>query len=82
VVLTAMAPYTEAELRGMKITPEQGRQVQAIWKQLHEEEATWSSRSTHRVLPNSGHNIQLEDPDAVVEAVLSVVRAGGPTEAR
>jgi pimeloyl-ACP methyl ester carboxylesterase len=75
VVLTAMAPYTAAELRGMKITPEQGRQVQAIWKQLHEEQATWSSRSTHRVLPNSGHNIQLEDPDAVVDAVLSVVRA-------
>lgn len=75
VVLTAMAPYTAAELRGMKVTPEQGRQVQAIWKQLHEEQATWSSRSTHRVLPNSGHNIQLEDPDAVVDAVLSVVRA-------
>lgn len=84
VVLTAMAPYTAAELRGMKITPEQGRQVQAIWKQLHEEQATWSSRSTHRVLPNSGHNIQLEDPDAVVDAVLSVVRAvraGGTAEA-
>lgn len=83
VVLTAMAPYTDAELRGMKITPEQGTQVQAIWKQLHEEQATWSSRSTHRVLPSSGHNIQLEDPDAVVEAVLSVVRAvraGGPAE--
>ncbi|MDQ0571821.1 pimeloyl-ACP methyl ester carboxylesterase [Variovorax paradoxus] len=84
VVLTAMAPYTTAELRGMKITPEQGRQVQVIWKQLHEEEVTWSSRSSHRVLPNSGHNIQLEDPDAVIEAVLSVVRAvraGGPAEA-
>ncbi|QGW81305.1 alpha/beta fold hydrolase [Variovorax paradoxus] len=83
VVLTAMAPYTAAELRGMKITPEQGREVQAIWKQLHEEQATWSSRSTHRVLPDSGHNIQLEDPDAVVEAVLSVVRAvraGGGAE--
>jgi pimeloyl-ACP methyl ester carboxylesterase len=83
VVLTAMAPYTEAELRQMKITPEQGTQVQAIWKQLHEEQATWSSRSTHRVLGNSGHNIQLEDPDAVVDAVLSVVhavRTGGGAE--
>jgi pimeloyl-ACP methyl ester carboxylesterase len=84
VVLTAMAPYTAAELRGMKITPEQGRQVQAIWKQLHEEEATWSSRGRHQVLANSGHDIQLEDPDAVVDAVLSVVhavRAGGRAEA-
>jgi pimeloyl-ACP methyl ester carboxylesterase len=68
----------------MKITPEQGRQVQAIWKQLHEEEATWSSRGRHQVLANSGHDIQLEDPDAVVDAVLSVVhavRAGGRAEA-
>jgi hypothetical protein len=35
------------------------------------------------VLANSGHNIQLEDPDAVVDAVLSVVRAvrnGGGAE--
>jgi pimeloyl-ACP methyl ester carboxylesterase len=74
VVLTATAPYTQAELRGMKITAEQGRQVQAIWMQLHREEATWSSRSSHRVLPDSGHDIQLQDPGAVVEAVLSVVR--------
>lgn len=73
VVLTAMAPYTTAELRGMKITPEQGNQVQAIWKQLHEDLATWSSRSRHQLLANSGHNIQFDDPDAVVDAVLSVV---------
>lgn len=75
VVLTAMAPYTKAELRGMQITPEQGRKVQAIWQRLHEDEATWSSRSTHRLLPNSGHDIQFDDPDAVIDAVLSVVES-------
>lgn len=73
VVLTAMAPYSQAELRDMKITPEQGTQVQAIWKQMHEEEAAWSSRSRHVVLPEAGHNIQFDDPQAVVDAVLSVV---------
>lgn len=73
VVLTAMAPYTEAELRGMTITPEQGKQVQAIWEKLHEDMATWSSRSTHRLLPNAGHDIQFDDPAAVIDAVLSVV---------
>jgi hypothetical protein len=57
----------------MKITPEQGNQVQAIWKQLHEDLATWSSRSRHQLLANSGHNIQFDDPDAVVDAVLSVI---------
>ncbi|SDZ72129.1 Pimeloyl-ACP methyl ester carboxylesterase [Variovorax sp. YR266] len=73
VVLTAMAPYTEAELRGMKITSEQGKQVQAIWEKLHEDMATWSSRSTHRLLPNAGHDIQFDDPAAVIDAVMSVV---------
>ncbi|WP_260396759.1 alpha/beta fold hydrolase [Variovorax sp. KBW07] len=73
VVLTAMAPYTQAELGDMKITPEQGTQVQAIWEQMHEEEASWSSNSRHVVLPNAGHNIQFDDPGAVVDAVLSVV---------
>jgi pimeloyl-ACP methyl ester carboxylesterase len=73
VVLTAMAPYSAAELRGMKITPDQGRQVQAIWKQLHAQEATWSSRGRQEILPNAGHDIQFDDPDAVVDAVMSVV---------
>ena len=73
VVLTAMAPYTEAELRGMKITPAQGREVLAIWQQLHMEEAEWSSRGRHLSLPNSSHDIQFDDPEAVIEAVLSVV---------
>ena len=75
VVLTAMAPYSAAELRGMKITPEQGRQVQAVWRQMHEAAAGWSSRGRHEVLPNAGHNIQFDDPDAVVDAVISVVDA-------
>lgn len=73
VVLTAMAPYSEAELRGMRITPEQGKQVQAIWMQMHEEEASWSSRGRHVMLAKAGHDIQFDDPDAVVDAVLSVV---------
>lgn len=75
VVLTAMAPYTVGELRGMKITPAQGREVQALWKQMHDDIAGWSSRGTHRLLPGAGHDIQFDDPRAVVDAVLSVVQA-------
>jgi pimeloyl-ACP methyl ester carboxylesterase len=74
VVLTAMAPYTESELHGMKITPAQGKQVQALWKQMHDDITIWSTRGTHRLLPNAGHDIQFDEPDAVVDAVLSVVR--------
>jgi pimeloyl-ACP methyl ester carboxylesterase len=79
-VLTAMAPYTAGELRGMKITPGQGKQVQALWKQMHDDITHWSTRGTHRLLPNAGHDIQFDDPGAVVDAVLSVVekvRAAG-----
>lgn len=75
VVLTAMAPYTEAELRDMKITPEQGIQVQAIWQQMHADEASWSSRGRHVVVAKAGHNIQFDAPEAVVDAVLSVVHS-------
>jgi pimeloyl-ACP methyl ester carboxylesterase len=75
VVLTAMAPFTEPELRAMKITQVQGTQVKGIWRELQQDEASWSSRSHHVLLPHSGHNIQREDPGAVIEAVLSVVDA-------
>lgn len=74
VVLTAMAPYADGELRGMKITPAQGKEVQALWKQMHDDITTWSTRGVHHVLPNAGHDIQFDAPDAVVDAVLSVVR--------
>ncbi|UEC01731.1 alpha/beta fold hydrolase [Burkholderia vietnamiensis] len=72
-VLTAMEPFSEASLASMKITSEQGNRVQAIWRELQEDEATWSSDSTHQVLVNSGHNIQFEKPEEVVAAVRSVV---------
>lgn len=75
VVLTAMAPYTAAELRGMKLTPEQGRQVQAIWQQMHGEMAAWSSRGRQLLVAGAGHDIQFDEPQAVVDAVLSVVDA-------
>lgn len=80
VVLTAMAPYTESELRGMQITPGQGVQVLAIWEKMHEEMAAWSSRSSHRLLPKAGHDIQFDDPQAVIDAVLSVVDAVRTTD--
>lgn len=75
VVLTAMAPYSAAELRGMQITPAQGLEVQQLWKRMHEEIAAWSSRSRHVLLPKAGHDIQRHDPEAVVEAVMWVVEA-------
>jgi pimeloyl-ACP methyl ester carboxylesterase len=75
LVLTAMAPYTAAELRDMKITPAQGREVLVLWKRMHDDMATWSSRGHHQLVPDSGHDIQFEQPEVVSAAVLSVVGA-------
>ncbi|HKT97602.1 MAG TPA: alpha/beta hydrolase [Paraburkholderia sp.] len=71
-VLTATAPFSKAALQSMKITAAQGEQVRRIWKQLQDDEATWSSNSRHEYV-DSDHDIQFEHPDVVIRAVLSVV---------
>ena len=46
---------------------------------MHEDLARLSSRGTHRIIKESGHEIQLDNPDAVFEAlddVLLQVQAG------
>ena len=78
-VLTAMAPYSKSQLVQMRATKDKGRQYQDAWKQMHDEEASWSSRSQHQVVPDAGHYIQRDRPDVVIAAVRSVVdsvRAG------
>ncbi|MCR6478480.1 alpha/beta hydrolase [Variovorax sp. ZS18.2.2] len=74
-VLTAMKPYPAEQLRAMKIDVQQGKQVQAIWRNLQEDMAGWSTWSEHQVLDQTGHGIQFEDPQAVVAAVRSVVES-------
>jgi hypothetical protein len=70
-----MKPYSADELAVMRITPQQGEQVQAIWRALQEEMASWSFWSEHQLLDRVGHDIQFSDPQVVVEAVRSVVAA-------
>ena len=73
-VLTAMAPFPEQALADLKMTTDQAKQHQEIWKQMHEEQATWSSRSEHQLVPDSSHYIQFDRPDIVIAAVRSVVK--------
>jgi pimeloyl-ACP methyl ester carboxylesterase len=40
-----------------------------IWRQLQDEEASWSSVSEHQVVPDSHHDIQLERPERVIAAI-------------
>jgi len=82
VVLTAMKPFPPDMLKTVKITPEQGLQVQAVWKELHNEEASWSHHSRHELVPDATHYIQFDRPDVVITAVREVVgdvRSGGVT---
>lgn len=72
-VLTAMAPLSEEELQEMKISAAQGNRIRAVWKQMQDDEATWSSRSQHQLVYDSSHYIQFYRPDLVINAVLSVV---------
>jgi len=45
-----------------------------VWNALHADLARLSSRGVHRVIKQSGHNIQLDQPQAVIDAVDEVLR--------
>ncbi|MNH43042.1 hypothetical protein D3C79_1048550 [compost metagenome] len=40
---------------------------------MQAEAASWSTNSTHQVLEDSSHVMQLERPDAVIAAIKDVV---------
>jgi pimeloyl-ACP methyl ester carboxylesterase len=73
VVLTAMQPLPAEVLKSVGMTPADGARMQAIWKALQDDEASWSSRSRHQIVPDSTHYIQFFRPDIVVSAVEEVV---------
>jgi len=49
--------------------------VEAAWKAGHDRLAGLSSRGRNTVVPGTGHYIQVEQPDAVIDAVRDVVTA-------
>jgi hypothetical protein len=84
-VLTAAKPQSAQDLATMKMTAAQGKRWEEIWGALQDDEATWSSRSQHQVLSDASHYIQFERPDAVIQAIRSVVdsvrhRTGAATQ--
>ncbi|HEY5409733.1 MAG TPA: alpha/beta hydrolase [Caulobacteraceae bacterium] len=77
VVLTAGQPAKDPSL-----SDSQNQAWQALWMKGHNDIASLSSRGQNRVVPGSGHFIQLEQPQAVIEAIDEVVaearnKAGG-----
>ncbi|MBB2908670.1 pimeloyl-ACP methyl ester carboxylesterase [Rhizobium sp. RAS22] len=73
VVLTAMAPLGNDALNAAKMSRQEDTRRRDVWRKLHEDEASWSTRSRHQLLPDSGHYIQFTRPDAVIAAILEVV---------
>lgn len=72
-VLTGIAPYSPEILKEMKLNPQQGVRFQAELKALHDDQASWSTRSWHRVLTDANHYVQIDRPDAVIDATRQVV---------
>ena len=46
-----------------------------VWLEMQKELAGLSSTSTHTVVPNTGHCIHCDEPEAVADAILDVVNA-------
>jgi pimeloyl-ACP methyl ester carboxylesterase len=59
--------------RSTNMTEDQADTELRLWNEVHAEVARLSSRGSHRVVEGAGHYIQLDQPDAVVSAVLEVV---------
>ena len=49
------------------------RAYQPVWIAMHQDLAHLSSRGVHRVIKGSGHHIQLDKPQAVIDAVDEVL---------
>ena len=82
VVLTHSERTSANDLQQMALTPEQGERMDAVWRTLHDEEATWSTRSRHEIVPLSSHYIQFDQPQAVIAAVRDVVEQVRPQRAQ
>jgi pimeloyl-ACP methyl ester carboxylesterase len=49
--------------------------MRSVWETMHAEMAALSSKGQHRLVPNAGHYIQRDAPQAVIDAAAEVVAA-------
>src|SRR5262249_39357402 len=75
VVLTGTGPIPSEALNALELDRARGQQAQGIWKQMQDDEASWSSRSKHELVPDASHYMQFDRPDAVIAGVRSVVES-------
>jgi hypothetical protein len=72
-VLTHNESLTDDALKKQGMSKLEGERLNSVWLDLQNDIASWSSRSTHRILGDAGHYIQFDRPDAVVTAIREVV---------
>jgi pimeloyl-ACP methyl ester carboxylesterase len=72
IVLTA-GGENAAHATELGLTPSEAARVDEAWLHMHQEEAAWSHRGQIRVITGTAHFIQLEKPQAVIDAVRDVV---------
>jgi pimeloyl-ACP methyl ester carboxylesterase len=70
VVLSIEHPWNTGTPAGVRLDRSYGK----IWNALHQDLAKLSSRGVHRIIKGSGHEIQLDKPQAVIDAVDEVLR--------
>jgi pimeloyl-ACP methyl ester carboxylesterase len=70
VVLSAEHEWIDNTPAGIRFT----QAFSKYWFAQHEALARLSSRGVHRIIKGSGHQIQLEQPQAVIDAVDEVLR--------
>lgn len=67
--------------RSTNMSPEDAATEWRVWHGLHEDLAKLSTLSRHRIVEGAGHYIQLDRPEAVVQAVADVVACARTTAA-
>ena len=73
VVLTRTMTAPPEALKAMRLSADEGRRLDAEWRAMQDDEATWSTRSRHQVVPDASHYIQFDQPEVVIAAVVDVV---------
>jgi pimeloyl-ACP methyl ester carboxylesterase len=69
VVLSIEHPWDSGSPAGARLDRSYGK----IWNALHADLAHLSTRGVHRIIKGSGHEIQLDKPQAVIDAVDEVL---------
>ena len=64
------------------LPPDIAQRLQQVQHVTQEELLTLSSNSTHVIAEESGHGIQMDQPDLVIEAIRQVVEAAGGGKTR